>query len=161
MHGPTRSSDENATAPLRQRIGWAALSAAGLWLLGAYSYSSHENYRLADCYANPQHYDGRIVKLGSEAVIVSRDTSGFTLREGQARVRVLSPVPEAAVGSYVFVRGVFHQGGWIDPLAVRVATGRRLKMIVSIVPGLWVACLCLAHFRINWKQLALEHRPHA
>lgn len=83
------------------------------------------------------------------------------MRQAGRTIVVTTPVTPAEVGCYVHVTGVFHQSGHLEPVHLHVRRQRRMKMVVSTVPAIWVGILLMLHFRINRRAWCLEVRKHA
>lgn len=141
-----------------QRTRLALIAGASLLGICVYSHWIGDHDDLPAYYARPEQFDNRLVDLNSAAKIVARTETSFTVAERGATIEVRATVPESAVGCYVYAIGIFHQEGWLEPHGVRIARGRRLKILISVAPALWVAGLVLWHFRFRWRPFGFDVR---
>jgi hypothetical protein len=157
------STDSRERLSATSRIAWVAVCLAviaGLCLLRVRIYS---DTTLLDVYSAPTGFDGVVVDLATEAIIVYVDEDSFVLRELEQEIRVHGHVDPEDVGRFVHVRGTFHpaqvdQPAWIEPVGVHVHKGRRWKIWVSLLPLTWLAFLFLSSFRLAPGRCALELR---
>jgi len=161
------AADSRERLSAGNRLVWATVSLAviaGLCLLRVRIYS---DTTLRDVYSAPNAFDGVVVDLATEAVVVSVGEESFVLRELDREIRVQGRVDPEDVGRFVHVRGAFHaaaagEPAWVDPVGVHVHKGRRGKIWISLVPLTWIAFLLLRTFRFDPSRRALELRePHA
>ena len=139
--------------------GFGVLRAALLLLLGlilgllsAYGARHHPWISYADCLADPAAYDGRLVEEFREPLIGAIHADGFELRQrGERPVFVRADTVGLKTGEYVALKAVYHREGYLTAVVAKVASGRREKMALSLVPALLVIILFFRQFGFKWK----------
>lgn len=110
------------------------------------------------CLKDPLRYDGQEIGVGTEATVVEILPDGFLLHEMGQTIRVEGDPQNASQGDFVRMRAVFHKQGYLELKHLYVAKGRRLKILVSIVPALLILFFVLRTYRFDWKQLLFIER---
>jgi hypothetical protein len=158
-----RPHDEIVSA--RRRLAHAAWSTAAIAALGWWSWYSDPDADLPEIMAAPEAFEGQNIKIGDEPVLEAVEPEHFVVRSRGYRLRVAGTVSSADVGRFIYVRGVFRRPapnsnnhGVIEPAEHYVASGRRAKIWLSVIPVAWIAVLLLRHFRVNPTRLSIEPR---
>lgn len=123
-----------------------------------YGYRNNPSVGLQVCLDNPLGYDGREIGVGTEATVVRRLTDGFIVKELGRTIRVEGNPQEASPGDFVRMRGVFHKEGYLELKQLYVAKQRRLKILISIVPVLFVLVLFFRTYRFDWRRLLFTEK---
>jgi hypothetical protein len=111
----------------------------------------------------PQQYEGRRVAVFVECRIAQITPDGFFLQQGAVRVLAKTSERDLRVGDFVSVEGIFRAPNLIEVTRMRIAYGRRWKMLVSIAPVIIVAALLRRNLEFDRRawMFSLKKRPHA
>ena len=124
----------------------------GIGLLCWTSAFRHPWISFADCIANPDKYDDRLVEEFREPLIGAIHADGFELRQrGERPVFVRADTVGLKTGEYVALKAVYHREGYLTAVVAKVASGRREKMALSLVPALLIIILFFRQFCFKWK----------
>jgi len=133
-----------------------------LILLAAYGAFHHPWISYADCIADPAACDGLVVEEFHEPRIGEIRPDGFELlQRGEAPVFVAADTSGLVSGEFVGLKAVFHREGTLTAKVVKVASRRREKMAVSLIPPVLVLFLFFRNFRFNAKRLEFGMRTDA
>ncbi len=110
------------------------------------------------CLNDPLRYDGKEIGVGTEATVVEILADGFLLRQMGQTIRVEGNSQNASPGDFVRLSAVFHRQGYLELRHLYVAKGRRLKIVLSIIPALLVLFLVLKTYRFDWRRLLFTER---
>jgi hypothetical protein len=136
-----------------------AAAAAGLC---ARSVFFHPWLSLNECLADPSAHDGLRVTQFREPKIGMVFGDGFLLTQKKGEsIRVFCDTTGLVGGEFVGITAVFRKGGYLDGAVTQVASLRREKIAVSIVPAVVVCLLFMSQFRWNAKKGLLEPKKHA
>ena len=139
----------------------------GLWILLlclilagllVYAYFVNPIVTLPMILDNPEEYDGKVVRLGTEATVYERLPDGFVLSQMGRKIRALGNPENADAGDFVQIKAVFHKEGHLDLMRIYVAKRRRLKVIVSIWPALLVLFLVIKTYAFDKKGFYFKER---
>jgi hypothetical protein len=115
-----------------------------------------------ECRNNPGKYDGRIVVGFNEPTIGKIGPDGFELlQRGEKPVFVKTDTAGLRSDEYVALKAVFHKEGYLTARTIRIASHRREKMVVSLIPVVMIVFLFCRHFRFNTQKSKIELKPHA
>ncbi len=135
----------------RHRILKIVLLAIALAGLIFYARTAKVELTLSQCLTDPGLYDGREVPVGLEAKVVEVRPDRLRISQLGGLIDVKVPpgfdsiVPRGTrledlqPGQFVQARTVFHRGGYLELRELRVASLRKIKILVSILPVLLVA----------------------
>ncbi len=110
------------------------------------------------CLRDPLRYDRQEIGVGTEAKVVEIFPGGFMLQEMGRTIRVEGNSLNALPGDFVRLRAVFHKEGYLELKHLYVAKGRRLKIVISILPALLVLFLILKSYKFNWRRMLFTER---
>ncbi|MFB0565714.1 MAG: hypothetical protein ACETWK_08565 [Candidatus Aminicenantaceae bacterium] len=123
-----------------------------------YGYLSRDPVTLDKCLNNPIQYDGKDINVSIEATVVKLLSDGFFVRQMGRAIRVVGDPQNASVGDFVVMLAVFHKEGYLELKSLRVAKGRRLKVLISIPPALLVLFLLFWTYRFDLRLLLFKER---
>ena len=124
-----------------------------------YGAMNHPRVTLELALANPQRYDKVLVDTVVEGRVFSVEQNGIILRAGEHLIPVRGRIESANPGDFIFIRALFHEQGWLELKAARVAKGRRSKIVLSALAAAAVLCLFVRHYRFDFRRLLfLEDR---
>ena len=143
---------------LRNR--WVRIFGLILILAGLihYGYRFNPEINLSKCLIDPARYDGREVAVRPEAKVIKRLPDGFVLQVMGHIIRVKGDPQNISQGDYVVMRAIFHKEGYLELKRIYVAKGRRLKILLSIVPAVLVLFLFFKIYRFNWRRMLFAER---
>ncbi len=118
----------------------------------------HPDVTLKMCLEHPRRYDQTLIEVGNEAVVETVYADSFTIRYLDHIIPVRGMHPDVEPGEFVLLRARFHQEGWLEPLAIRIAEQRRMKIWISVLPVLWIAVYFFRKYRFNIQQQVFEER---
>jgi hypothetical protein len=137
-------------------IGLALLALLGAWANYSCPYPD-----LAEILGNPQIFAGRRVAVFIEAKVAERTEDGFILVQRGHRLRVQTNIAEAPLGEFVVVEGLFRPPDYLQAETVHLASGRRWKMAVSVIPVLLLAVLLPMTLRFDRRSKTLTWRSES
>lgn len=137
------------------RISLYLLVLGGLIGYGA---KYHPGVTLAMCLAEPTRYDGAVIDVGNEAIVQSVAATTFTIRYLNRTVNVEGKLPETSVGQFIYLKARFVAPDRLEALGIRVATQRRSKIILSIIPAVIILFWFFRRFRFNLSGMVFEER---
>jgi hypothetical protein len=127
-------------------------------VLCVYSGYRHPGVTLEECLASPAAYNGTVIYSPREATIGEVLDGGFVLQWEGKSIPVVGKSQNLKEGSYLQVKAVFHETGYLEALAIRMASYRRLKMAVSAVVVAIVLYIFFRHFGWDASQLAIKEK---
>ena len=133
-----------------------------LILLAAYSAYNHPWLELNTCLSNPEKYDGQTVIKFREPLIGKIYDDGFQLiqRHGPS-IRVYADTTGLIPNKFIAMKAVFRKEGYLEALSLHVSSNRRYKIVLSVIPVIFIVMLILKHFHINLKKIQIEGRKDA
>jgi len=135
------------------------MTAAGLCVRSALR---HPWTSLNQCLDQPERYDGHEVTQFREPVIGKLFADGFELLQKDGPpVRVYCDTTGLIRGEFVGIRATFHRQGYLDQTYLQIATLRREKMVISVLPAVLVVGLFMCRFRWNRRKFQIEPRDRA
>ncbi|RPH89500.1 MAG: hypothetical protein EHM72_20290 [Calditrichaeota bacterium] len=147
MSFPALSTDKrNPSIYRRLRIVLYLVVLAGLVLYGRYFYPV---ISLQLCLEHPQRYYQQIINIGNEAVIEQVKDDGFVIRYLHHLVAVEGNTSNLKVGEYVYLRARFIAPDRLELMTMHIAEGRRMKIMLSIIPAVFIIFWFLRRFR--WR----------
>lgn len=112
-----------------------------LALLGGWAQYSCPYPALAEILANPEKYAGTRVAVFIEARVTALTADGFILAQRGQLLRVHTAIKNAPLNEFVAVAGNFQPPNHLHADTVHLASGRRAKMAVSVIPVLLLVVL--------------------
>lgn len=131
----------------------------GLCLLGIYAMYAAPTKNIATLVNAPQKYAGQSVEIYIETKIDAIDDTGFWIRQGRNRLRVLGPSTGIKANDFVSISGIMDSSAVMHLKSVRPAKGRRLKMAISLL-GLGLIFLLIIT-AVEWKDGTLRINENA
>jgi hypothetical protein len=133
-----------------------------LGLLSGYSAFHHPWLSYRDCVSDPVRYDGRLVEEFHEPVIGVLRKDGFELlQRGEYPIFVSADTAGLVSGEFVSLKAVFHRDGPMVATVALIASRRKEKMALSLLPAALILALFCKIFRFNLKRFEFEPRSHA
>lgn len=129
-----------------------------LALLVLYGYRENPFVTLRMCLGDPHQYDGQEINIAQEATVAQLLTNGFLLRQMDQIIRVQGDSQNASPGDYVRMKAIFHKENYLELKRLYVAKGRRLKMIVSVVPVMYILFLFFKTYRFDCFDMLFKER---
>lgn len=112
-----------------------------LALLGGWAQYSCPYPALAEILAKPEKYAGTRVAVFIEARVTEQTADGFILTQRGQRLRVHTAIKNAPLNEFVAVAGNFQPPNHLHADTVHLASRRRTKMLVSVIPVLLLVVL--------------------
>ena len=137
------------------RIFAYAVFLAGLIFYGA---ANHPGVTLGECLDAPELYDGKVIEIGSEAVVDSVYYGGFTIRQLGKIVPVSGSANGVREGEFILLLARFHKPASLEAVAIRIAERRRAKIWFSAIPALLLLVLFFRRFRFDAARLYFYER---
>lgn len=113
---------------------------------------------LETCLSQPERFDGSCIEIYNNTKagkIISPNE--IELIKGKLHIRVIGPIPEnLKINNFISLKAIFHKEGYLELVQLRIAKGRRIKIIVSIFPVIFVFLLFFKHFKFNMKRFQFE-----
>lgn len=126
-------------------------------LLCIYTGWTHPWLNIKECLQNPKRYDGDLITEYWEAQIGEIYSDGFQLIQRHSpSIRVYCDTSGLKTGEYVGLRAHFNKEGYLTTKKVFVATNRRYKIWLSVIPVLIIFFLFIDHFRFNLKKFQFQ-----
>lgn len=147
---------------VRKRI--AVLFSLGLGIIGlcVYSGTAHPWFTTTDCAKNPDKFDGRRIEHFSEPKVGEIHGDGFILiQKGKPSIRVLADTTGLVSNHFIGLSAVYHKEGYLEAVTLVMASKRRYKMWLSVIPVIIVGVLLLRNICWNRKEFQLELKDHA
>ena len=133
-----------------------------LCLLCIYTGLAHPWISIEECLKNPKKYDGRLITEYWEPQIGKIYSNGFQLIQRHApSIRVYCDTTGLQSGEFVGLKAHFHDKGYLTAEQAFVATNRRYKIWLSVIPVFLILFLFLYYYRINLKKFQFELRNNA
>lgn len=151
------------TALLRRRAAVWFLGVLCLLGLGIAAELTRPYPTLLEVLADPQRFDNRRLALIVECHVAGVTPSGFILQQMDSKILVRSDEKEVHVGDDLVIEGIFHAPARLDVLRMRIASRRRMKMVISVVPALLVIVLVITNVSYDRHagEFFLRKSPHA
>lgn len=137
----------------RAIAGVCVLAALGVW-----SWYSDPYPSLPKVLEHAVALDGRQVEGFGEATVAYATDDGFVLISKGAALQVRTDVPVADPGTYVSVAGTFRAPDRLEADAVHFAKGRRIKIVVSLLPLAVLFVFAPLMIRFDPRERALTFR---
>lgn len=126
-------------------------------LLCVYTGWTHPWVNIKECLQNPKKYDGALVTEYWEARIGKLYSDGFQLTQRHApSIRVYCDTSGLTTDEYVGLRAHFHQEGYLVAEKAFVATNRRYKIWLSVIPVGIIFFLFVCHYRFDLKKFQFQ-----
>ena len=117
---------------------------------------------LNECLERPDRYDGHQVDQFREPVIGYIHADGFDLlQKNGPSIRVYCDTSGLVQGEFVGIKAVFHKEGYLDRAILQVASKRRGKIVISVLPAILSVGLFFRTFRWSIKKFRLELKSNA
>ncbi len=136
---------------------------AGLLAMGVAAELSRPYPDLSEILSVPQQYVGQRVVVFVECRIAEITPDGFFLQQGAIHVLAKTSERGLRVGEFVSVEGFVRAPNVIEVTRMRIAHGRRWKMLVSLAPVIIVAMLLRRNLELDRQSwtFSLKKPTHA
>lgn len=124
-----------------------------------YGYQKNPAITLQMCLSNPLKYDGQEISVAQEARVVHILSDGFLVKQMGRTIRVKGNPQNASPGDFVRIKAVFHKENFLVIERLYVAKGRQFKIIVSVLPALFVFYLFLRAYQFDGRSMLFKRRP--
>ena len=142
------------------RAARIALYLLFLSLLILYGYYFHPHVTLQMCLADPQKYTGSRIEVGNEALVHEIFKDGFSIKQQNRIVPVHGMSADVKINEFVIIDATFHELGWLEAHRIRVAKKRRYKIVLSVLPVLFILILFFKRYRFDFHNLYfIERKP--
>ena len=147
---------------MKKRLLYIFLLLLGLFSLSYFSVHHHPWISVSDCLEDPGQYDGAVVTSYHEPTIGKIYSDGFDLlQKHHPSIRVYADTTGLIKGEYVGLKAIFYKEGYLKSVELVVASKRRKKIWISVLPVILIGFLLLKYFRLNLKSFQVELKKHA
>jgi hypothetical protein len=144
------------------RLGLLAGLLFVFFMLGSYGARHHPWLSYGECLANPGACDGRLVAGFREPMVGAIRSDGFELMQrGFRPVFVKTDTAGLKKGEFISLRAVFHKQGYLTATVAKIASRRREKMGLSLIPAVLGCVLFFRRFRFRPRRMEFEVRSGA
>lgn len=96
--------------------------------------------------------------VGTEVTVHEVMPDGFTIKQMGKVVKVFGMAESVSPNEYVYLQAVFHKGPWLDLKKIHVAKYRRLKIVTSVVPVVFIFFLFFREYKFNFVKIEFSER---
>lgn len=112
---------------------------------------------LKDAQANPDVYDGRLINLFIFPRITALYADGFQIKQVDGlSIRVFGDTTGLRTGEFVGLQAIYHHEGFLTATRATVAKNRKYKIVLSLIPVVFVLLLFGKFYRFNVRKFQFE-----
>ena len=133
-----------------------------LILLCIYTGRNHPWITIEECLQNPEKYNDKLITEYWEPQIGKIYADGFRLIQRHApSIRVYCDTTGLKTGEFVGLKAYFKKEGYLRAEQAFVATNRRYKIWLSVIPVILVLFLFFYNYTFNPRKFQFELRTNA
>lgn len=114
-----------------------------------YSQNRYGKLTLHECLTSPGQCEGAVLKLGNNTRTGTVHEDRFEILKGADKITVVGSAEGLKTNDYIEMIAVFHKEGYLELKDIYVRKLRVLKIVISVIPVLFVVWLFIKQYRFE------------